>query len=93
VTNLHAQASSLMEETKYLGAPLAVLGVLASLQSTAANAAKWPLVAALLLYVGFFNWRANLPLDNALLAGVHERFWMQPNLVRSLALHSRSGHE
>jgi len=32
-------------------------------------------------YVFIFHSLANLPLHNALLFGVHARFWMQPNLV------------
>lgn len=81
LTNLNAEAVALHEETMYLGLPLAAIGVLFTLGGSTANRAKWPLLTALLFYVCFFSWRANLPLDNPLLAGVHERFWMQPNLV------------
>lgn len=40
-----------------------------------------PLLGMLVFYELFFNWRANLSIENRLLAGVHERFWMQPNMV------------
>lgn len=83
----------MMEETFNLALPLALVGMAVPLRSRVANSAKWPLAMALLFYVWFFNWRANLPLDNPLLAGVHERFWMQPNLVRELCRCFRPGSD
>jgi len=39
------------------------------------------LLAMLGLYLIFFNARANLAIETPLLLGVHERFWLQPNMV------------
>lgn len=51
----------------------------------AAKVAFAVLMACLVFYMVFFNWRANLDLSNPLLAGVQERFWMQPNLLFAMA--------
>ena len=77
---VQTHVASLSEETLHLAVPLAVAGA----WSGRAIVTCRVLLAALALYMGFFNWRANLDLTNALLAGVHERFWMQPNYVIAL---------
>ncbi|KAI0234820.1 Transmembrane protein 260 [Lamellibrachia satsuma] len=38
-------------------------------------------VGMLCVYTGLFAWRANLDINNALLKGVVERFWMQSDIV------------
>lgn len=39
------------------------------------------LIATLSFYFLVFHSLSNLPLDNPLLYGVHQRFWMQPNVI------------
>lgn len=39
------------------------------------------IVAALLFYLTSFHSLSNLPLSNPLLFGIHQRFWMHPNLL------------
>jgi len=39
------------------------------------------LIASLLLYVVIFHSLSNLPLSNPLLFGIHQRFWMHPNIL------------
>lgn len=39
------------------------------------------LVATLVFYFGVFHSLSNLPLRDRLLYGVHQRFWMQPNIL------------
>ena len=39
------------------------------------------IVAALLFYLMSFHSLSNLPLSNPLLFGIHQRFWMHPNLL------------
>ena len=39
------------------------------------------ILATLLFYLAVFHLLANLPLGNALLYGVHQRFWMQPFII------------
>lgn len=41
----------------------------------------WLLPLTQLFYFGVFHSLSNLPLSNKLLYGVHQRFWMQPNLI------------
>lgn len=46
--------------------------------------ANWTPIAFLvtqLFYFGIFHSLANLPLSNKLLYGIHQRFWMQPNVL------------
>ena len=40
-----------------------------------------PLLIALLFYLFVFHSSSNLPLQDELLYGVHQRFWMQPNAI------------
>lgn len=53
------------------------------LQVSAAEAAWTPLVLLLtqLFYLFVFHSLSNLPLKDKLLYGVHQRFWMQPNVL------------
>jgi hypothetical protein len=52
-------------------------------QVSATDAAWTPLAFLLtqLFYFGVFHNLANLPLHNKLLYGIHQRFWMQPNVL------------
>ena len=45
-----------------------------------ASKATTLLVACLAFYLVIFHSLANLPLHNKLLFGIHQRFWMQPNI-------------
>jgi hypothetical protein len=80
---VEAHATSLARETMRICPVLSVVGAVVP-----PRPCRWgvhmAVVACLVVYLGFFNWRANLDLSNRLLAGVQERFWMQPNLVFSL---------
>lgn len=79
---LETHATSLSAETFHLVGPLAIAGLLFfTPPAPVMRKAKWALLLMLSVYLGFFNWRANLDLSNPLLAGVQERFWMQPNMV------------
>eukprot|EP00052_Salpingoeca_macrocollata_P026965 m.253883 g.253883 ORF g.253883 m.253883 type:complete len:627 (-) comp22676_c0_seq3:615-2495(-) len=80
------QVQSLATETFYLLPMLPVVSLLLPLPAELPHAvlARRVLVAMVLFYSAFFNWRANLDLSNTLLAGVHERFWMQPNMVLAM---------
>ena len=81
-TALQTHAASLSAETMHLVGPLALLGLLVfTPPAPVMRRAKWALLLMLTVYLGFFNWRANLDLSNPLLAGVQERFWMQPNII------------
>jgi hypothetical protein len=42
------------------------------------------LLLTLVFYFAVFHSLSNLPLDNKLLYGVHQRFWMQPNIITFL---------
>jgi hypothetical protein len=42
------------------------------------------LVASLVFYIAVFHKLGNLPLGNKLLFGVHQRFWMHPNIFMFL---------
>eukprot|EP00041_Stephanoeca_diplocostata_P028814 m.833253 g.833253 ORF g.833253 m.833253 type:complete len:339 (+) comp23442_c0_seq5:451-1467(+) len=84
--------TSLARETFHLCPWLSAIGVgtvalqgTRGFQSASGKGAFGVLVACLVFYMAFFNWRANLDLANPLLAGVQERFWMQPNLLFALA--------
>ena len=39
------------------------------------------LVVVYVFYFGIFHSLANLPLGDKLLYGIHQRFWMQPNVL------------
>eukprot|EP00039_Didymoeca_costata_P011170 m.155089 g.155089 ORF g.155089 m.155089 type:complete len:707 (-) comp15087_c0_seq2:60-2180(-) len=81
---MSTHANAVSKETFYLGWPLFALGTVLQLPSKQAETCKRVLLAMLVFYMVFFNWRANLDLGNPLLAGVHERFWMQPNMLVAL---------
>ena len=44
------------------------------------------IISLLLFYIGVFHELSNMPLNEELLYGVHERFWQQPNIVAFVAL-------
>ncbi|KAL7537332.1 hypothetical protein ACHAXR_007740 [Thalassiosira sp. AJA248-18] len=46
------------------------------------SSSVWKIILfALVLYLGAFHSLSNLPLSNPLLYGIHQRFWMQPNIL------------
>ncbi len=75
-----------------VGAVLCLPGLIAAKRAWTTNKASGLCVLMLIIYTGFFSWRANLDLSNPLLKGVVERFWMQSDVVISilagLGLHS-----
>ncbi|EGD78311.1 hypothetical protein PTSG_09378 [Salpingoeca rosetta] len=73
----------LSSETHHIIFPLIAICVIAFAvdRRRVVRESRVPLVGMLTFYELFFNWRANLSIENRLLAGVHERFWMQPNMI------------
>ena len=43
-------------------------------------------IASLAFYLGVFGTLANLPLSNPLFYAIHQRFWLHPNLLASVAV-------
>lgn len=53
----------------------------ASISDFEAGFTPFVLVLTQIFYFAFFHSLANLPLSDRLLYGVHQRFWMQPNIL------------
>jgi hypothetical protein len=74
------------EEAEAMGA-MGVMGVMGVAQEQRerwgfeASCTPAVLVGVLFFYFGVFHTLSNLPLKDPLLYGVHQRFWMQPNLL------------
>lgn len=81
---VQAHLLSLASETFYVCPLLSVAGILLPPRRRGMKQVHVILAICLAFYNAFFNWRANLDLSNRLLAGVQERFWMQPNLCFAL---------
>lgn len=75
VTNTQSQERHVVEG----GIDIGVYQHKLSLQEAAFTPAV--LFASLVFYLFVFHSLSNLPLDNRLLYGVHQRFWMQPNVL------------
>lgn len=83
VTRLYLYAADLsMREVPFrLAFPVMALGVWCSLRSRLARMYGVLLVAIYAFYMVVFHSLSNLPLNEALLYGVHMRFWQQPNVI------------
>jgi hypothetical protein len=60
------------------------LGILSSVELISQEEALFTALAlfgTLVFYFGVFHSLANLPLGDKLLFGIHQRFWMQPNVL------------
>eukprot|EP00730_Choanoeca_flexa_P000786 TRINITY_DN10335_c0_g1_i2.p1 TRINITY_DN10335_c0_g1~~TRINITY_DN10335_c0_g1_i2.p1 ORF type:complete len:612 (+),score=82.42 TRINITY_DN10335_c0_g1_i2:229-1836(+) len=78
---LHAQHAS--QESMHLILPLAIIGSIVP-SSQRLYITKALLISMLVLYEVFFHLRANLPVEQPLILGVVERFWMQSNLILAI---------
>eukprot|EP00054_Salpingoeca_dolichothecata_P029263 m.229359 g.229359 ORF g.229359 m.229359 type:complete len:477 (+) comp26440_c0_seq1:751-2181(+) len=79
-TKLQLQFSALAHESLFLSPVLGIVG----LSTQPRSAFTRLLVTMFAVYVFFFNWRANLDIHNVLLAGVQERFWLQPSMIAAV---------
>lgn len=76
-TMLLAQLNHCLADFSALVLILAGIGLLLSSWDRANRTVSWLLTVMLLVYSLFFSWRANLDIDQPLMLGVVERFWLQ----------------
>ncbi|XP_067936270.1 protein O-mannosyl-transferase TMEM260-like [Watersipora subatra] len=83
MANLIEYKRSVMYEFTHAGYALACLGIVQVFIDSEERIRRvvQTMLAALISYVTFFCWRANLDVSDSLMREVVERFWLQTNLI------------
>ncbi len=71
----------LVTDLTFVCSALCIPGLIAAVRLWPNNKAPGLFIFMSTAYACFFSWRANLDMNNPLLKGVVERFWMQSDIV------------